>query len=78
MKFVLITSSLILIAILAVLGYRADDVKLWLGDVTMPMRENMQRTRNVMVPMRDGVRLATDVYRPLGNKRPPVIYIRTT
>jgi len=78
MKFVLITSSLILIAILAALGYRADDVKLWLGDVTMPMRENMQRTRNVMVPMRDGVRLATDVYRPLGNKRHPVIYIRTT
>ncbi|WP_434049276.1 CocE/NonD family hydrolase [Marinobacter salarius] len=78
MKFVLITSSLILIAILAVLGYRADDVKLWLGDVTMPMRENMQRARNVMVPMRDGVKLATDVYRPLGNKRHPVVYIRTT
>src|SRR5579862_5227331 len=34
-------------------------------------------TRDVMVPMRDGVRLATDVYRPRGvTDRLPVILIR--
>lgn len=34
--------------------------------------------RNVMVPMRDGVRLATDIYRPEGTSgRLPVILMRT-
>ncbi len=33
--------------------------------------------KNVMVPMRDTVRLATDVYRPAGDGRFPVVLIRT-
>ena len=33
--------------------------------------------RKVMLPMRDGVRLATDVYRPKGEGRVPVIFVRT-
>jgi predicted acyl esterase len=33
--------------------------------------------RNVMVPMRDGVRLATDIHRPDANGRYPVILERT-
>ena len=33
--------------------------------------------RNVFVPMRDGVRLATDIYRPAGPGRLPIILIRT-
>jgi uncharacterized protein len=34
--------------------------------------------RSIMVPMRDGVRLATDLYKPVGaGKRRPVILIRT-
>ncbi len=33
--------------------------------------------KNVMVPMRDGVRLATDVYRPAGDGRYPVVLVRT-
>jgi len=33
--------------------------------------------RNVMVPMRDGVRLATDIVRPKGQGRHPVILART-
>ena len=33
--------------------------------------------KNVMVRMRDGVRLATDVYRPAGNESYPVVLIRT-
>ena len=34
------------------------------------------RERNVMVPMRDGVRLATDVYRPDSPGRFPVLVTR--
>ncbi len=33
--------------------------------------------KNVMVPMRDGVRLATDIYRPAGSEKYPVVLART-
>jgi len=33
--------------------------------------------RKLMLPMRDGVRLATDVYRPKGDARVPAIFVRT-
>jgi len=33
--------------------------------------------RKVMLPMRDGVRLATDIYRPKGGARVPAIFVRT-
>ncbi|MCK5401478.1 MAG: CocE/NonD family hydrolase, partial [Flavobacteriaceae bacterium] len=33
--------------------------------------------QKIMVPMRDGVRLATDIYRPKTNKKVPVIFSRT-
>ena len=33
--------------------------------------------KNVMVPMRDGVRLATDIYRLEGNEPTPVLVVRT-
>ena len=33
--------------------------------------------KNVMVPMRDGVRLATDIYRPGGTDKVPVVLVRT-
>jgi hypothetical protein len=33
--------------------------------------------RKVMMPMRDGVRLATDIYRPKGVARAPAIWVRT-
>src|SRR5262245_57636516 len=32
--------------------------------------------QNVMVPMRDGVRLATDIYRPADDAKHPVILVR--
>jgi uncharacterized protein len=38
---------------------------------------SLRMTRDVMVPMRDGVRLATDVYLPDGDGRFPVILERT-
>lgn len=33
--------------------------------------------QKVMMPMRDGVRLATDIYRPKGDRKVPVIFSRT-
>lgn len=33
--------------------------------------------QKVMMPMRDGVRLATDIYRPKGNEKVPVIFSKT-
>ena len=33
--------------------------------------------QKVMIPMRDGVRLATDIYRPKGNAPVPIIFSRT-
>lgn len=79
MKLFLVAGSIFLITLISAVGYHSTNLKLWLGDVTMPMREGMYRSRNVMIPMRDGIRLATDIYRPTGkDQRYPVIYIRTT
>ncbi len=33
--------------------------------------------QKVMMPMRDGIRLATDIYRPKGNAKVPVVFSRT-
>ena len=33
--------------------------------------------QKVMMPMRDGVRLATDIYRPKTDKKVPIIFSRT-
>ena len=33
--------------------------------------------QKVMMPMRDGVRLATDIYRPKGNVKVPIVFSRT-
>lgn len=33
--------------------------------------------QKVMMPMRDGVRLSTDIYRPKGDKKVPIIFSRT-
>ncbi len=51
------------------------------GDGAIPRprpKYQVQIERSVMVPMRDGVRLSTDIYRPLGiTGRLPVVLIRT-
>ncbi|MDG2450476.1 MAG: CocE/NonD family hydrolase, partial [Saprospiraceae bacterium] len=33
--------------------------------------------QKVMMPMRDGIRLATDIYRPKTDKKVPIIFSRT-
>lgn len=56
-----------------------DEIETWLGDLNLRLVEGIQRSSNIMVPMRDGVRLATSLYLPVDeNERYPVIYIRTT
>jgi len=37
----------------------------------------VQTQENVMIPMRDGIKLATNIYRPEGDMKCPVILIRT-
>ena len=62
-----------------IFGLSADSAFFWLSDASMPIRHGIYRTRKIMVPMRDGTELATDVYRPLtGNGSYPTILIRTT
>ncbi|WP_203300643.1 CocE/NonD family hydrolase [Marinobacter sediminum] len=56
-----------------------DEIETLLGDLNLRLVEGIQRSSNIMVPMRDGVRLATNLYLPVDeNERYPVIYIRTT
>ncbi|BHH86271.1 acylase [Desulforhopalus sp. 52FAK] len=50
----------------------------FVGDVTAPLRFGLFRQSNVMIAMRDGVALATDIYRPLNGGALPAILIRTT
>ena len=33
--------------------------------------------QKIMMPMRDGIRLATDIYRPKTNEKAPIIFSRT-
>lgn len=41
------------------------------------LKEMAEITRKVMVPMRDGVRLSTTIYRPKGEDRVPTVFVRT-
>lgn len=75
--FVSAAALTFLLGVLSSVG--TDKVVTFASDLTMPLRHDMESFRNVMVPMRDGVRLATDIYLPAGAENPyPVIYIRTT
>ncbi|HOX38608.1 MAG TPA: CocE/NonD family hydrolase [Candidatus Brocadiia bacterium] len=58
--------SVLVAAIALPLALRAEDA-----------RPQITVQRNVMVPMRDGVRLATDIYRPAGDGKYPVMLKRT-
>lgn len=56
----------------------STNLRSFVGDFSAPLRLGLFRQSNVMVAMRDGVRLATDIYRPLSGGAQPVIFIRTT
>lgn len=73
----LITFVLLILGIQT--GLYAGRIKSWLGDLTFPFRFDINRQSGLMVKMRDGVHLLSDVYKP--NKKQqkyPVILIRTT
>jgi putative CocE/NonD family hydrolase len=79
MKRAVALSAMAGILAAVLLGSQANRLKAWVSDLTLSFREGIDRSRNVMIPMRDGIRLATDIYRPAGSDGPyPVIYIRTT
>jgi hypothetical protein len=46
-------------------------------DIISKLQEIAIIEQKVMMPMRDGVRLATDIYRPKGDVRVPIIFSRT-
>ncbi len=46
-------------------------------DILQKLEEIAIIDQKVMVPMRDGVRLATDIYRPKTDKKVPIIFSRT-
>ena len=47
------------------------------NDVLSELNEIAIVDQKIMVPMRDGIRLATDVYRPKTDKKVPIIFSRT-
>ncbi len=69
-------ASLIVMAAIPALGQRAANKR---PQADRPAAKfTVEAEQNVMVPMRDGVRLATDIYRPAGvSERLPVILMRT-
>ena len=60
-----------------------DDPLLWAttghaqGDLLAKLQEIAIIDQKVMMPMRDGIRLATDIYRPKTDKPVPIIFSRT-
>ncbi len=46
-------------------------------DVLQKLEEIAIIDQKIMIPMRDGIRLATDVYRPKTDKKVPIIFSRT-
>ncbi len=46
-------------------------------DILEQLNEIAIVEQKVMMPMRDGIRLATDIYRPKTDKKVPIIFIRT-
>ncbi|WP_432990852.1 CocE/NonD family hydrolase [Dactylosporangium sp. CA-233914] len=50
----------------------------WQGPLPQPLFDDFDIEREVMVPMRDGVRLSTDVYLPRGAEGPlPTVLVKT-
>ena len=47
------------------------------GDVLKKLDDIAIIDQKVMMPMRDGIRLATDIYRPKTNEKVPIIFSRT-
>lgn len=68
MKYLIISLSIILC--FPIFVYSQNDIKAELEEIAII-------DQKVMMPMRDGIRLATDIYRPKTDKKVPVIFSRT-
>ena len=47
------------------------------SDILQELEEIAHINQKIMMPMRDGIRLATDIYRPKTDKQVPIIFSRT-
>lgn len=65
------TSFLIILAGLIVFNLQAQ------VEILKKLREIAVIDQKVMMPMRDGMRLATDIYRPKGDGKVPIIFSKT-
>src|SRR5213076_3372964 len=79
MKFKAVLSLLAILAAHAQRGGTRDPKVVAARDATEKELESIAIIeRKVMVPMRDGKRMATDVYRPKDtSKKYPIIFVRT-
>lgn len=63
----------ILVCYLLVIGSHAQDT----AAIYLKLQEIAVIDQKVMMPMRDGIRLATDIYRPKGNQKVPIVFSKT-
>lgn len=70
MKKIYIIPFLWLLAVLVLAQHNPQDVYKKLEEIAII-------DQKVMMPMRDGIRLATDIYRPKGNAQVPIVFSRT-
>ena len=62
---------IIICSLLSVCNLQAQD------DIIQKLEEIAIIDQKIMMPMRDGIRLATDIYRPKTDKKVPIIFSRT-
>lgn len=75
--FAVLTSYRDQCAVLVKEGFEEKTIlKTWAEKYAAPLY-NMKEKETIMVPMRDGVRLATDVYLPVCEEKVPTVLIRT-
>ncbi len=56
-----------------------EQLQIQIADLTLPLREGVRRERGIMVAMRDGVRLNTNVLLPVDASGPlPTVFIQNT
>jgi hypothetical protein len=80
-RFVLVVAALVVVSAAAVPAQRGapltDEQAARRWALERELQELAVVERKVMMPMRDGVRLATDIYRPKRADRVPIVFVRT-
>lgn len=64
---------IIMVGCLLAIGSFAQDT----AAIYLKLQEIAIIDQKVMMPMRDGIRLATDIYRPKGNQKVPIVFSKT-